>query len=918
MFVFGVLLSACIQELDKSAEDFPDNLEHDNDGDGLTENEGDCDDLNSEVLGPSTWYADADGDGYGDPNVAIVDCQPETGYVSNAEDCLDSDETIFPGNARFELAELCVIDADDDGFGDASPELSVDSGTDCDDSNPTIFPNAVDTCDEIDNDCDGLVDEEITPDAPIWYYDSDLDGYGSASVFIQACDAPAGYVSDYTDCNDSDALSHPNAPEVCDGADNNCNTVIDEDSAIDVLTWYADSDSDGHGDPNNIDYSCTQPVGFVNNSNDCNDLSNAQYPGAPETCNGQDDSCDGEIDEGVLNTFYLDLDGDSFGNALQSVMACSAQPGTVSDSSDCDDTDPLVNPNAAEYCNLRDDDCDGQEDEDSVDATMFYIDSDGDGRGEPSQTLLACPIFDGVSQAPDGYSFYDDDCDDNDASRAPNLPELCSTSIDENCDEDTVLGAVDVTTFYADTDSDGQGNPLFTVDVCAAPYGYVANSDDCNDTDPDVLSGMPEEWERCNGKLDRCEEDIYGDARTPDNERDDDDDGFVECELDVIPVLWEDSNASRPLGEIKGGDCDDTDAYTHPGATEICNGDFENCSDLLYDFQDSPARETDNDSDGFVECSGYDIQTWEGDVNVFAGDDCDDTRDYTYPGAAPLSSTVECLTDFDGDGYADCRFGGCDAVFIVNSEQADLVLIPAGDDPLGRYSISFDFYMMTTEVTEGMWDAVMATGNSVSLMAKNRVNWHEAAMFANAVNISVGKEECYSCSGSTCTEAITPITDCMGYRLPTEWEWEYAARSGTTKDFWTGEGLDLGGDYSDNTCSGLETIEDGMSNPLIGDYAWYCGNNSPNDVKSVAQKLPNGYGLYDMHGNVWEWTSDWWGSSGVATGVNPWNSDTETRRVIRGGGYNSNIASITASERYFNNPFNSYFTFGARLVLRAP
>ena len=128
----------------------------------------------------------------------------------------------------------------------------------------------------------------------------------------------------------------------------------------------------------------------------------------------------------------------------------------------------------------------------------------------------------------------------------------------------------------------------------------------------------------------------------------------------------------------------------------------------------------------------------------------------------------------------------------------------------------------------------------------------------------------------------------------------------------------MGGDYSDVTCSGLETIEDGVSNPLIGDYAWYCGNNSPNDVKSVAQKLPNGFGLYDMHGNLWEWTADWWGSSGVATGVNPWNTDTETRRVIRGGGYNSNMSSIAASKRYFNNPFNSYFTFGVRLVFRAP
>ena len=148
----------------------------------------------------------------------------------------------------------------------------------------------VDGCDDIDNDCDGLVDEEVDTGCTLWYYDSDLDGFGDASVSIQACDAPSGYVSDFSDCDDSDASSYPNAPETCDGTDNNCNTIIDEDSAIDVLTWYADSDSDGYGDLNNIDYNCTQPVGFVDNSDDCNDLSNAQYPGAPETCNGQDDN----------------------------------------------------------------------------------------------------------------------------------------------------------------------------------------------------------------------------------------------------------------------------------------------------------------------------------------------------------------------------------------------------------------------------------------------------------------------------------------------------------------------------------------------------------------------------------------------------------------------------------------------------
>ena len=277
---------------------------------------------------------------------------------------------------------------------------------------------------------------------------------------------------------------------------------------------------------------------------------------------------DGQVDEGVLNTYYLDLDGDSFGNALQSVMACSVQPGTVSDNTDCDDTDPLVNPNAAEHCNLRDDDCDGQEDEDSVDATLFYIDSDGDGRGEPSQTLLACPIFDGVSQAPDGYSFYDDDCDDNDANRAPNLPELCTATVDENCDGDPTVGATDVTVSYADSDGDGQGNALYTVSVCNVPFGYVTNSDDCNDTDPEVLRGMPEEWEICNGKLDRCEDDD-GSLTPPAIERDEDDDGYVDCFLDVDPLQWEDPNASRPLGDIQGGDCGDDNPDVFPATVHL-------------------------------------------------------------------------------------------------------------------------------------------------------------------------------------------------------------------------------------------------------------------------------------------------------------------------------------------------------------
>ena len=96
---------------------------------------------------------------------------------------------------------------------------------------------------------------------------------------------------------------------------------------------------------------------------------------------------------------------------------------------------------------------------------------------------------------------------------------------------------------------------------------------------------------------------------------------------------------------------------------------------------------------------------------------------------------------------------------------------------------------------------------------------------------------------------------------------------------WTGAGLDLGGNYSDDTCTGLETIVDGVSNPLLGDYAWYCGNYGSDSAKPVAQKLPNGFGLYDMHGNLFEWVEGRL-SENAPSGVDPSTSGGD-RRVLQ-------------------------------------
>ena len=112
----------------------------------------------------------------------------------------------------------CFADQDYDGF---------TGRQDCDDTNPGVNPDALEVCDGIDDDCDGLVDEAASFDAPTWYADADSDGYGDAEATTTACDQPSGYVSDATDCDDAAATTYPGAAEICDGLDQDCDQIID-------------------------------------------------------------------------------------------------------------------------------------------------------------------------------------------------------------------------------------------------------------------------------------------------------------------------------------------------------------------------------------------------------------------------------------------------------------------------------------------------------------------------------------------------------------------------------------------------------------------------------------------------------------------------------------------------------------------
>ena len=175
-----------------------------------------------------------------------------------------------------------------------------------------IFPGATELCNEVDDDCDGLVDEDISVGL---YLDADGDGHGDPNQPSPSCQETEGYVIYSDDCDDSNPEIYPYRQETCDGIDNNCNGEIDE---LANQFFFADNDGDGYGDPAITIQSCDQPSGYVNDNQDCNDQDPFQNPAANETCNSLDDNCDGLIDNESVDAplWYYDIDGDGYGSAL--------------------------------------------------------------------------------------------------------------------------------------------------------------------------------------------------------------------------------------------------------------------------------------------------------------------------------------------------------------------------------------------------------------------------------------------------------------------------------------------------------------------------------------------------------------------------------------------------------------------------
>jgi len=246
---------------------------------------------------------------------------------------------------------LYYRDSDKDGYGDpfvpalycpdAVPsEDYVEDNTDCDDNNPDVYPGAPEICDGLDNNCDTQIDEGLSPQN-IYYRDADRDGYGNPDESVLACLMPPGYVEDNTDCDDNSPAVYPGADEICDGIDNNCDRQVDE--GLNTSPYYRDADGDGYGDQDVEVWDCARPAGYVDSDVDndgqpdwdCDDTNPAIHPGAAEVCDGVDNNCDTQIDEG-----QADFDGDGLCDSIDSDDDNDGMPDTWEISHGFDPYDP--------------------------------------------------------------------------------------------------------------------------------------------------------------------------------------------------------------------------------------------------------------------------------------------------------------------------------------------------------------------------------------------------------------------------------------------------------------------------------------------------------------------------------------------------------------------------------------------------
>lgn len=296
-----------------------------------------------------------------------------------------------------------------------------------------------------------------------------------------------------------------------------------------------------------------------------------------------------------------------------------------------------------------------------------------------------------------------------------------------------------------------------------------------------------------------------------------------------------------------------------------------------------------------------------------------DSKTIDSSGAGRYSSRLTRLaakTTYRVRAYASNSAGtgyGSEVVFRTPSHAGAMVFIPAGafimgditgragqaiERPVHEVTISHGFFMGRTEVTQAQWKAVTGSKPRRDLgdnMPITLVDWNEAFAFCNQLSIQDGYDTCYRGSGA----AVACDFASNGYRLPTEAEWEYACRAGTQSDYYTG----------------IWSLDGFGCTPSLDPAGWYSCNANI-QLHDIGMKKDNAFGLYDMHGNVyemcWDWFSDAYYTSTAVT--DPRGPAAGSERICRGGSYLDNPTRCRSAYRGTSSPDARTVNKGFRVV----
>ncbi|MES2643374.1 MAG: putative metal-binding motif-containing protein [Myxococcota bacterium] len=480
---------------------------------------------------------DLDGDGLGDEcDTCPIDYDPtdldtdedEVGDVCDVCPNMDEDQTDTDKDGVGDTCDICPLtpnadqaDVDNDGYGDL-----------CDTCPSTFDPRQIDTdFDTVGDSCDSCPTNNDPEQL-----DEDNDGVGDACQACIGAGWDAGECADFAARGGASTCGTPGVPALwavlaaaallmrrrmvwipfvagcgfipaserewrldpdADGAEWPFDCDSDDDEIGAGAPWFFDEDGDGVGGLEEQDGCVAPGVGWVRSGGDCDDADYTIHPGSAELCDGYDQDCDGEVDEGyAVFAVYTDQDGDGFGG-IPFGEACATRSDTAQNAGDCDDTAATAYPRAQELCNAADDDCDGEIDEALL--QIWWYDGDNDGFGDPASAVETCePGKEYITRA--------GDCDDTNQDTWPYAPEDCEDGQDNDCN-----GVIDdVFERWTDADGDGFGDPTTARTACEANDDEVDNSVDCLDTDPYVNPAVPEVCSDgidndCDDVIDVCE-----------------------------------------------------------------------------------------------------------------------------------------------------------------------------------------------------------------------------------------------------------------------------------------------------------------------------------------------------------------------------------------------------------------------------